>query len=278
MKFLRYGPVGEEKPGILDQQGNVRDVSAHVSDWSSDALDPSHLATFDQAKIEACPPVEGAPRLGPCIAGTRNFIAIGLNYADHAEEAGMHTPAEPVMFSKAPSSIAGPTDDLVYPKGATKLDWEVELAIIIGKAAYQVDEKMALDHVAGFCICNDISERAWQLEGTGQWVKGKSAPGFGPLGPWFTPPSHIPALNDLDLSLKVNGEVKQKGSTKTILFPPAFLVSYVSRFLQLEPGDIITTGTPAGVGMGMKPPQFLQEGDVIEAAITGLGHQKTRVV
>jgi 2,4-didehydro-3-deoxy-L-rhamnonate hydrolase len=276
MKYVRYGEVGREYPGIIDADGCIRDARSLADDWAGDALAPTKLANITQQSIASLPLVDQTVRIGPCVGRVGHFIAVGLNYADHAAEAGMQVPAEPVLFSKAPSCITGPSDEVPWPTGATKIDWEIELAIVIGKRGSNISEASASDHIAGFCICNDLSERSWQMEGTGQWLKGKSAPGFGPLGPWLVTQDELD-LTALDLSLDVNGERRQTGNTQHMIFKPDFLVAYISRFMMLEPGDVITTGTPPGVGMGMKPPLFLKAGDHITATISGLGEQNIRI-
>jgi 2,4-didehydro-3-deoxy-L-rhamnonate hydrolase len=278
MKLVRYGKTGKEKPGLIDRAGKLRDLSEVVADIDADALAPRALARLNRLKPESLPAVRGAPRIGPCVAGVRNFIAVGLNYADHAAESGRAPPKEPVLFNKAPSSIVGPNDDIVVPKGSTKLDWEAELALVIGTRASYVGESDALKHVAGFCVCNDVSERAFQLDRAGQWMKGKGCPTFGPLGPWLVTPDEIGDAQKLDLWLDVNGERMQSGSTSNMIFAVKTLVSYISQFMILEPGDVITTGTPAGVGLGKKPPVFLKPGDTVSLGIEGLGRQAQRVV
>lgn len=277
MKLLRYGPPGHEKPGLLHSDGTVRDLSALIYDLNGVALLKDSLATLRLADISSLPVVAAPFRLGPCIAGTRNFLAVGLNYAEHAAESGATPPAEPILFNKAPSCISGPNDDIVVPVGSKKLDWEVELAVVIGEPALYVSEEHALDHVAGFCICNDVSEREFQLERGGQWIKGKGCPTFGPLGPWLVTPDEISDPQSLSLWLDVNGVRMQAGVTQTMIFSVRMIVSYISRFMRLEPGDVITTGTPPGVGLGRKPPQYLSPGDVIELGIEGLGQQRQRV-
>ncbi|WP_027229559.1 fumarylacetoacetate hydrolase family protein [Phyllobacterium sp. UNC302MFCol5.2] len=274
MKFLRYGAPGQEKPGILDTKGQIRDLSGKVSDLSGAVLDPAALAKLADLDMDGLPLVEGAPRLGPCIAGTGKFICIGLNYADHAAESGMAVPPEPVIFMKATSAIVGPNDDLLIPRGSEKTDWEVELGVVIGRTAKYVSEADALDYVAGYCTVHDVSERAFQIERAGQWTKGKSCDTFGPTGPWLVTKEEIADPQNLKMWLTVNGETMQNGSTKTMVYGVAFLVSYLSQFMSLQPGDIISTGTPPGVGMGMKPPRYLKASDVIELGIEGLGNQK----
>jgi 2-keto-4-pentenoate hydratase/2-oxohepta-3-ene-1,7-dioic acid hydratase in catechol pathway len=278
MKLVRFGSQGQEKPGLLAFDGAIRDLSGVVADIAGPALSRAgraKIAALDVAELPLAP--KGA-RLGACVAGTRNFIAVGLNYADHAAESGMTVPAEPVLFNKAPSCIVGPNDDVAIPPGSRKTDWEVELAIIIGERAYRVSEADAFFAVAGFCICNDVSERAYQTEGTGQWTKGKGCPTFGPLGPWLVTPDEIADVQNLGMELDVNGKPAQRGSTRTMVFGARFLVSYISRFMILEPGDVITTGTPPGVGMGRKPPVYLNAGDEMRLSISGLGEQHQRVV
>jgi 2,4-didehydro-3-deoxy-L-rhamnonate hydrolase len=278
MKLVRYGRSGKEKPGLIDSAGKLRDLSEVVADIDADTLSPRALARLARIKPETLPAVRGTPRLGPCVAKVGNFIAIGLNYADHAAESGQAVPKEPVLFNKAPSCIAGPNDDIVIPKGSTKTDWEVELAVVIGSRASYVGEDEALKHVAGYCVCNDVSEREFQLERSGQWTKGKGCPTFGPLGPWLVTPDEIEDPQKLDMWLDVNGERMQSGSTATMVFGVKTLVSYISQFMILEPGDVITTGTPPGVGLGKKPPRFLKPGDRVSLGIGGLGSQTQQVV
>jgi 2,4-didehydro-3-deoxy-L-rhamnonate hydrolase len=278
MKLLRYGPLGEERPGILHADGSIRDLSATVKDLAGDALLPESIARLRSLDINSLPRVDGTPRLGPCVAGVGKFICVGLNYSDHAKESNMAVPAEPIIFMKATSSIIGPNDDVAIPRGSLKSDWEVELGVVIGKTAKYVSEADALSHVAGFCVVNDLSERAFQLEGTGQWVKGKSADTFGPIGPWLVTTDEVPDCQDLDLWLEVDGKRVQNGSTKTMVFGVAFLVSYLSRFMSLRPGDVISTGTPPGVGHGMKPPVYLRAGNEMRLGVQGLGEQRQRVV
>lgn len=273
MKLLRYGDVGHEKPGLVDKDGNIRDLSSLVDDITGSSLDPQTLDRIKNAKIDDLPIVPSGTRIGGCVATPTNFIAVGLNYADHAKESGMPIPAEPILFSKAPNCIVGPNDNVIKPVGSTKLDWEIELAFVMGKKAYNVSEEDALSYVAGYTICNDVSERSWQIEGTGQWLKGKSAPTFGPLGPWLVTRDEMPDTSDLAMQLTVDGKVMQTGSTKTMIFSVAYLVSYISKFMELQPGDVITTGTPPGVGMGMKPPVYLEVGQKVELSIAGLGTQ-----
>ncbi|SFB33593.1 2-keto-4-pentenoate hydratase/2-oxohepta-3-ene-1,7-dioic acid hydratase (catechol pathway) [Rhizobium sp. NFR07] len=274
MKFLRYGAPGAEKPGILDADGKIRDLSAHVADLSGAALAPDALATLGAIDVNSLPVVEGASRLGPCVAGTGKFICIGLNYSDHAAETGATVPPEPIIFMKASSAIVGPNDDVTIPRGSEKTDWEVELAVVIGKTAKYVTEAEALEYVAGYCVTNDVSERAFQTERSGQWTKGKSCDTFGPMGPWLVTKDEVPDPQNLGMWLTVNGEKMQDGSSKTMVYGIAFLVSYLSQFMSLHPGDVISTGTPPGVGMGLKPPRYLKNGDVVELGIEGLGTQK----
>lgn len=278
MKLLRFGEAGQEKPGILDTDGKIRDVSSLVSDFTPDTISPLMLGSLTRADFSSLPEVPAGTRLGAPLARTGHFLAIGLNYADHAEESGMPIPAEPIIFSKAPSSLSGPNDDVIIPRGSAKTDWEVELAVIIGEHCHDIDEEQALSMVFGYALCNDVSEREFQAERGGQWIKGKSAPTFGPLGPWIVTSDEIADPQDLDMFLDVNGERCQTGNTKTMIFSVAHIVSYVSRFMALEPGDIITTGTPPGVGMGMKPQRFLKAGDEMRLGIAGLGEQRQKVV
>jgi 2-keto-4-pentenoate hydratase/2-oxohepta-3-ene-1,7-dioic acid hydratase in catechol pathway len=279
MKLVRYGSAGREKPGIVDEKGDIRDLSGLVPDLAGEALSPQSLAKLANLKTDELPLVQGHPRIGPCIGRVGNFIAIGLNYADHAAEAGLQVPKEPIIFNKAPSCICGPNDDTIIPKGATKLDYEVELGVVIGSRARYLDESAAMDAVAGYCLANDVSEREFQIERAGQWTKGKGCETFGPLGPWLVTKDQIPDPQNLDMWLTVNGETRQKGSTKTMIFGVAHLVGYCSQFMVLEPGDIIVTGTPPGVALGMKPaPKFLKAGDVVKLGIAGLGEQTQKVV
>ncbi len=278
MKLVRYGKSGKEKPGLVDSADRIRDLSDIIADVGADALSPKVLARLAKIKPEALPRVRGKPRLGPCVADVGNFIAVGLNYADHAAETGAAIPKEPILFNKAPSCIIGPHDDVVIPKGSLKTDWEVELAIVIGTRASYVGESEALDHVAGYCVCHDVSERAFQIERSGQWMKGKGCATFGPLGPWLVTTDEIADAQKLDMWLDVNGERMQKGSTATMIFGVRKLVSYISHFMILEPGDVITTGTPPGVGMGKTPPRYLQAGDTVSLGIEGLGQQAQRIV
>ena len=278
MKLLRYGSPGREKPGLLDANGTIRDLAGVIADVGGDALLPESLAKLRQLDPKTLPVVDGNPRIGPCVGGVGKFICVGLNYSDHAAESGMKVPAEPIIFMKATSSIVGPNDELEIPRGSEKTDWEVELGVVIGKTAKYVDEASALDHVAGFCIVHDVSERAFQLEGTGQWVKGKSADTFGPIGPWLVTPDEVPDYHELDMWLEVDGKKYQNGTTKTMVFGVPYLVSYLSRFMSLQPGDIISTGTPPGVGHGQKPPVYLRAGNEIRLGVEKLGEQHQRVV
>lgn len=279
MKLLRYGPAGQEKPGLVDAQGFIRDLSGLLGDITPKTLAPASLAALAALDASRLPRVEGSPRLGMPWNGTPKYVAIGLNYHDHAVESNMPVPAEPVIFPKWTSCLCGPNDDIVHPPESTQMDWEVELGIVIGQRARQVTEAEALDYVAGYVLANDVSARDWQLQrGGGQWGKGKGFDTFGPVGPWLVTKDEVPDPQNLDLWLDVNGQRKQTGTTRLMIFSCAQLVAYVSRVMTLEPGDLLITGTPPGVGMGMKPPQFLQVGDVVELGITGLGSQRQRVV
>jgi 2,4-diketo-3-deoxy-L-fuconate hydrolase len=274
MKLVRYGTPGSEEPGLIDADGNIRGLSAHITDLKGDALSPQSLAKIGTLAPESLPLVSGNPRLGSCVSQPGNFIAVGLNYADHAAESNLPVPKEPVLFNKAPSCVVGPNDDVIIPRGSLKTDWEVELAIIIGKRASYVEEKDALGYVAGYAVCNDVSERAYQTEGTGQWMKGKGCPTFGPLGPWLVTPDEVGDVQNLDMWLDVDGERMQTGSTRTMIFSVAHIVHYISQFMIMEPGDVITTGTPPGVGMGKKPPRYLRPGEIISLGIEKLGTQR----
>ncbi|NTE68191.1 fumarylacetoacetate hydrolase family protein [Agrobacterium tumefaciens] len=277
MKLLRFGEPGSERPGIVDDEGRIRDLTGKVNDIDAATLSPQGLRKLLAINIDSLPIVPEGVRVGPCVARVGNFIAVGLNYADHAAESNMPIPAEPIIFNKAPSCIVGPNDDVEIPRGSEKTDWEVELAIVIGERASYVSEENALDYVAGYCVCNDVSERAYQLERGGTWTKGKGCPTFGPIGPWIVTKDEVD-VDNLDMTLKVNGELVQNGSTKTMIFRVPTIVSYISQFMALEPGDVITTGTPPGVGMGFKPPRFLKAGDTMEVEIQGLGKQFQKVV
>lgn len=278
MKLVRFGAPGREKPGIIDAEGRIRNLSKIVPDISGETLSPRGLAKIRKTDIKKLPIVAGKPRLGPCVGGTRHFVAIGLNYTDHAKETNSPIPEEPIIFEKAPSCISGPNDTVVIPRGSLKLDWEVELCIVIGSRARYLNKTAAMNAVAGFCICNDVSERHFQIERGGQWTKGKGCETFGPIGPWLVTRDEIKDVQNLDMYLEVNGERRQNGNTRTMIFDVAHIVWYCSQFFVLEPGDLITTGTPPGVGLGMKPePKFLQAGDTMRVGIAGLGEQKQRV-
>ncbi|MCK1281836.1 fumarylacetoacetate hydrolase family protein [Bradyrhizobium sp. 61] len=277
MKLLRYGPPGAEKPGLLDDAGCIRDLSGIVADLSGEHLSREGLSRIASLQVSQLDIVPGAPRIGPPVGRVGHFIAVGLNYIDHAHETNSPIPGEPILFNKAVSSISGPDDGFMLPKGSAKTDWEVELAIVIGEGGYEIPEDQAFNHVAGYCVCHDVSERAHQVERGGQWMKGKSAPGFGPLGPWLVTKEEIADVQNLDLFLDVNGVRRQTGNTRTMIFGVELLVSYISRFMALEAGDVITTGTPPGVGLGMKPPMFLKAGDVVTLGVSGLGKQTQRV-
>ncbi|MBN9549738.1 MAG: fumarylacetoacetate hydrolase family protein [Alphaproteobacteria bacterium] len=272
MKFLRYGAPGSERPAVLDRDGRIRDLGGIVDDiggrWLAD------LAWARELDVDKLPIVEGGPRIGPCVAGTGKFICIGLNYADHAAESGLEVPPEPVIFMKATSAICGPNDDVLIPRGSTATDWEVELGVVIGKPAKYVARERALDHVASYCVVNDVSERDFQTKRSGQWTKGKSCDTFGPVGPWLVTRDEVADPQKLKMWLKVNGEMKQNGSTETMVYGVAHVVSYLSQFMTLHPGDIVSTGTPPGVGQGFKPPRYLKPGDIVELGIEGLGAQR----
>ena len=278
MKLLRYGPSGYEKPGALDKGGNIRDLSGVIADVAGVDLSPAKLNELKSIDLSTLPLVEAGTRLGPCVGGTGKFICIGLNYADHAAESGLDVPPEPVIFMKATSAICGPNDPVIIPRGSEKTDWEVELGVIIGKPAKYVSQEDAMDHVAGYCLINDISERAFQIEHAGQWTKGKSSDNFGPTGPWLVTRDEIEDPQNLQMWLHVNGQMRQNGSTKTMVYGVAHCVSYLSQFMSLHPGDIILTGTPPGVGMGLSPPTYLKPDDLIELGIEGLGEQRQEVI
>ncbi len=278
MKLVRYGAKGAEKPGLIDKSGQLRDLSAHIRDLDGEAYSPASLQRLAALDPASLPAVGGNPRLGAPVTGISKFVAIGLNYSDHAKETGNPIPSEPIFFLKANTALSGPTDPVEKPRGSTKLDWEVEIAVIIGSRAKYVSEADALNHVAGYCICNDVSERNFQIERLGQWTKGKSHDTFGPLGPWLVTRDEIPNPQSLSMWLDVNGKRKQTGSTSTMIFSIAKCVSYVSQFMTLLPGDVLTTGTPPGVGTGMKPPQYLNVGDVVTLGIEGLGEQRQEIV
>jgi 2,4-diketo-3-deoxy-L-fuconate hydrolase len=278
MRLVRFGANKQEKPGALDSDGRIRDLSGVVSDIDGATLEPRSLDRLRAIDLSRLPIVSGSPRIGPCVASVGKFLCIGLNYSDHAAESGMAVPSEPVLFMKATSAICGPNDNVIIPRGSQKTDWEVELGVVIGKEAKYVAEENALSHVAGYCVVNDLSERAFQLEGTGQWVKGKSADTFGPIGPWLVTADEVPDPQNLHLWLEVDGHRYQNGSTSTMVFGVANLVSYLSRYMSLQPGDIISTGTPPGVGLGQKPPVYLRADNVITLGIDGLGQQQQLVV
>ena len=278
MKLVRYGAKGAEKPGLIDKSGQLRDLSAQIRDLDGEAYSPASLQRLAALDPASLPAVGGNPRLGAPVTGISKFVAIGLNYSDHAKETGNQIPSEPIFFLKANTALSGPTDPVEKPRGSTKLDWEVEIAVIIGSRAKYVSEADALNHVAGYCICNDVSERNFQIERLGQWTKGKSHDTFGPLGPWLVTKDEIPNPQSLSMWLDVNGKRKHTGSTSTMIFSIAKCVSYVSQFMTLLPGDVLTTGTPPGVGTGMKPPQYLNVGDVVTLGIEGLGEQRQEIV
>lgn len=282
MKLLRYGAPGQEKPGLLDDAGQVRDLSAHVSDIAGAALQPETLAKLAGLDVSSLPVVSGTPqedlRLGPCVGAVGKFVCIGLNYSDHAAESGMAVPPEPVVFNKWTSAIVGPDDNVEIPRGSTKTDWEVELGVVIGKGGRYIEEADAMDHVAGFCVINDVSEREYQIERSGTWDKGKGCDTFGPLGPWLVTKDEVGNYDDLAMWLEVDGKRYQDGTSATMVYKVPFLVSYLSRFMSLQPGDVISTGTPPGVGMGQKPPVYLKGGEVMKLGIDKLGTQTQKVV
>ncbi|HEX5785615.1 fumarylacetoacetate hydrolase family protein [Hydrogenophaga soli] len=282
MKLLRYGPVGHEKPGMLDAQGRVRDLSALVTDIAGDVLCPEGLERLKAVDPDSLPLVDGAPqqglRLGPCVGRVGKFVCIGLNYSDHAAESGMQVPPEPVVFNKWTSAIIGPNDDVRIPRGSLKTDWEVELGVVIGRGGAYIRQEDALSHVAGYCVINDISEREYQLDRSGTWDKGKGCDTFGPLGPWLVTADEVPDPHNLGMWLDVDGQRQQNGSTRTMVYRVDFLISYLSQFMSLQPGDVISTGTPPGVGMGKKPPTYLRAGQVMQLGIDGLGTQMQRTV
>ena len=278
MKLLRYGERGAEKPGLLDNEGTIRDLSGVVSDIGPDALSAEMLSYLSDLVGANLPKVEGTPRIGPPVGTIGKFICVGLNYADHAKETGKTAPAEPVLFAKATSAVCGPNDDIEIPRGSDRTDWEVELGVVIGARAKYVDEASALDHVAGYVLVNDVSERRFQSERSGQWIKGKSHDTFGPIGPWLVTKDEIADVQNIDLWLDVDGDRRQTGNTRTMIFGVAHLVSYISQFMTLEPGDIISTGTPPGVGLGMSPPTFLREGQTVRLGAAGLGEQRQKMV
>ena len=282
MKLLRYGLKGQERPGLLDAAGRVRDLSEHITDLSGTALTPASLARLRALDVESLPVVSGTPqadlRLGPCVGQVGKFICIGLNYADHAAESGLPVPTEPVVFAKWTSAINGPDDDIEIPRGSVKTDWEVELGVVIGEGGRYISEADALKHVAGYCVVNDVSEREWQLERGTQWDKGKGCDTFGPLGPWLVTADEVGDVQNLKLWLEVDGHRYQNGNTRTMVFNVAQIVSYLSQFMSLQPGDVISTGTPPGVGLGQKPPVYLKAGQLIRLGIEGLGTQTQRTV
>jgi 2-keto-4-pentenoate hydratase/2-oxohepta-3-ene-1,7-dioic acid hydratase in catechol pathway len=278
MKLLRYGPAGQEKPGLLDADGTIRDLSGLVPNITGATIDTATLARIAAADASSLPAVSGNPRLGPCVGQVSKYICVGLNYSDHAAETNLPIPSEPILFTKAVSCIIGPDDDVMLPKGSTKGDWEVELGIVIGKRTSYVDEASALDYVAGYCLCNDVSERHFQIERQGQWMKGKGCDTFGPIGPWLVTKDEVPDTDNLDMFCDVSGVRRQTGNTRTMIFKVPFIVSYISQFMTLTPGDVIATGTPPGVGLGMKPPLYLKPGDTMHLGIAGLGEQRQKVV
>ena len=279
MKLLRYGNPGQEKPGMLDQNGTIRDLSNIVEDIAGDVLLPEGLEKLKNLDPGSLPTIEGSPRMGACVSGIGKFICIGLNYSDHAEETGASVPSEPIIFSKATSAVCGPDDDIIIPRNSVKTDWEVELGVVIGKPAKYVEESSALDHVAGYCVINDVSEREYQIERQGQWVKGKSCDSFGPTGPWLVTPDEAGDPQNLKLWLEVDGKRYQDGSTNTMVYSVAFLIHYLSQFFTLHPGDVISTGTPPGVGMGQKPdPVYLRPGQTIRLGVEGLGIQTQKTI
>jgi 2,4-diketo-3-deoxy-L-fuconate hydrolase len=278
MKLLRFGERGHERPGLLDADGRIRDLSAVVNDIAGETLTPDALAALRALDPQQLPLVEGEPRIGACVGHVGKFICIGLNYSDHAAETGATVPAEPVVFGKWTSAICGPNDDVEIPRGSHKTDWEVELGVVIGRGGRYIDEADALAHVAGYCVINDVSERNFQLEGTGTWDKGKGCDTFGPIGPWLVTADEVPDPHNLRLWLEVDGHRYQDGSTSTMVFRAPFLISYLSRFMSLQPGDVISTGTPPGVGLGQKPPIYLRTGQTMRLGIEGLGEQHQRTV
>ena len=278
MKLLRVGSKGKEKPGVLDKEGKIRDISSHISDLNPENLNFTTISKIQGLDLSSLPELSPSERVGSCIAKPGKFVAIGLNYSDHAAETGAKVPSEPIMFMKATSSICGPNDDVEIVSGSKKLDWEVELGIVIGKDAKHISESHSQDHILGYCLVNDVSEREWQIEKMGQWVKGKSHDTYGPIGPYLVSKDEIKDVNNLNMSLDLNGKRMQTGNTSTMIFNVDIIVSYVSKFMSLQAGDIITTGTPPGVGMGMKPQLFLKAGDQMKLAIDNLGEQNSKVV
>ncbi|MBT7352663.1 MAG: fumarylacetoacetate hydrolase family protein [Acidiferrobacteraceae bacterium] len=278
MRLVRYGEVGAEMPGILDDQGSIRDLSSIVGDISPATVQAGELERIASIDPSSLPRVEGNPRLGPCVGQIGKFVCIGLNYTDHAKETGMPIPTEPIVFMKTTSAISGPNDNIELIRGSVKTDWEVELGIVIGAHTKYVSQENALDHVAGYCVVNDVSERQWQLEQGGQWIKGKSGDTYGPIGPWLVTRDEVPDPQNLDMWLEVNDKRHQDGNTRTMIFPVSQIVSYLSQCMSLQAGDVIATGTPPGVGHGMSPPVYLQSGDVVRLSVEGLGLQQQRVV
>ncbi|MDR9835495.1 ureidoglycolate lyase [Herbaspirillum huttiense] len=279
MKLLRYGPVGQEKPGILDQSGKIRDLSAYIKDVNGAVLDDASLDKIRKLDLESLPAVEGSPRIGACVGNIGKFICIGLNYADHAAESNLPIPAEPVVFNKWTSAVVGPNDDVKIPRGSKKTDWEVELGVVIGKGGSYIDEKDAMSHVAGYCVVNDVSEREYQIERGGTWDKGKGCDTFGPIGPWLVTRDEVADPQKLGMWLEVDGKRYQNGNTSTMIFGVAHIVSYLSRFMSLQPGDVISTGTPPGVGMGVKPEAvYLRAGQTMRLGIDGLGEQQQKTI
>ena len=278
MKLLRVGEKGKEKPAILDKNNKIRDLSSYIKDFDSDNLTLDAISKFKNINLEELTEINSNDRIGACVKNPGKFIAIGLNYSDHAKETGAKVPSEPIIFSKATSSIVGPNDDILMPKGSKKLDWEVELAFVVGKNTKNISEKDASNHILGYCIVNDISEREWQIEKMGQWTKGKSGDTFGPTGPFLVTKDEIPDIDNLNLTLDVNNKRMQSGNTKNMIFNTNFILSYLSKFMSLQPGDLVTTGTPAGVGMGMNPQIFLKVGDQIKLTIDNLGEQNSKVL
>ncbi len=278
MKLLRVGPKGNEKPAVLDKDGKIRDISSHVSDLNPDNVNFETITKLQSADLSSFPELSSSDRIGSCITNPGKFVAIGLNFSDHAAESGLPVPSEPIMFMKATSCISGPNDNIELVPNSKKLDWEVELGIIIGKEAKHISENQSQDHILGYCLVNDVSEREWQIEKMGQWVKGKSHDTYGPIGPYLVTKDEVANINNLKMSLDVNGNRMQTGNTSTMIFNVDLIVSYVSKFMSLQPGDIITTGTPPGVGMGMKPQQFLKAGDTMKLSIENLGEQNSKVV
>ena len=278
MKLVRFGAAGDEKPGVIDEHGNLRDLSAYIDDITAQNLSDEKLSELSKINLNTLPIMDKSTRLGPCVSGVGKFICIGLNYADHAKEAGMEVPPEPVIFMKATSAICGPTDPILLPRGSVKTDWEVELAVVIGKKAKYVELEDAMSYVAGYAASNDISERTYQLEGSGHWTKGKSCDSFGPLGPYLVTKDEITDPQNLSMWLSVNGQKMQDGSTSTMVYGVAFLVHYISQFMSLMPGDIISTGTPPGVGLGMTPPIYLKPGDIVTLGVEGLGEHNQTVI